>query len=191
MQALLALSRLIDRLNEFVGNTVAWLVLLDVLISAGNAISRKGFNVASNAWLELQWYLFGAIFMLGAAYTLKYREHVRVDLVYGMLSRRMQHRIDLLGHVVFLMPFVALMTYLLFPYVIDSIARGERSANVDGLIMWPAKSLLLLGFLLLGLQAVSEIIKKIAVLRGAIEETDSTYAAKAPLEQDDASGART
>ena len=117
MAGLLALARAIDRVNEFIGKWVSWLILLAILVSAGNAIIRKAFNMSSNAWLELQWYLFGAAFLLAAAYTLRQNEHIRIDIVYGMFSRRTQHWIDLFGHVFFLMPFVILMISYFVPYV--------------------------------------------------------------------------
>jgi TRAP-type mannitol/chloroaromatic compound transport system permease small subunit len=170
MAGLLALSRSIDRLNEFIGKWVSWLILLAVLVSAGNAIIRKTFNMSSNAWLELQWYLFGAAFLLAAAYTLRQNEHIRIDIVYGMFSRRTQHWIDLFGHVFFLMPFVVLMISYLVPYVSLSYRTGEISSSAGGLILWPAKSLLLIGFSLLGLQGISEIIKKIAIMRGEMDD---------------------
>ncbi|MET0575741.1 MAG: TRAP transporter small permease subunit [Mesorhizobium sp.] len=170
MAGLLALSRGIDRLNEFIGKWVSWSILLAVLVSAGNAVIRKAFNMSSNAWLELQWYLFGAAFLLAAAYTLKQNEHIRIDIVYGMFSRRTQHWIDLLGHIFFLMPFVLLMIYYFIPYVGLSFRSGEVSSSAGGLIIWPAKSLLLIGFSLLGLQGISEIIKKIAIMRGDMDD---------------------
>ncbi|QPC85526.1 TRAP transporter small permease subunit [Mesorhizobium sp. NBSH29] len=170
MAGLLALSKGIDHLNEFIGKKVAWLILVAVLVSAGNAIIRKTFNMSSNAWLELQWYLFGAAFLLAAAYTLKQNEHIRIDIVYGMFSRRVQHWIDLLGHVFFLMPFVVLMIFYFVPYVSLSYRSGEVSSSAGGLILWPAKSLLLIGFTMLGLQGISEIIKKIAIIRGAMDD---------------------
>lgn len=170
MAGLLALSRGIDRLNEFIGKWVGWLILLSILISAGNAIIRKAFNMSSNAWLEAQWYLFGAAFMLAAAYTLKQNEHIRIDIVYGMFSRRRQHWIDLLGHVFFLMPFVLLMVYFFVPYTIRSIRSGEVSTNAGGLIVWPAKAILLVGFTMLAIQGISEIIKKIAIMRGDMDD---------------------
>lgn len=170
MAGLLALSRAIDRLNEFIGKWVAWLILLSILISAGNAVIRKAFNVSSNAWLELQWYLFGAAFLLAAAYTLKQNEHIRIDIIYGLFSRRIQHWIDLLGHIFFLMPFVLLMIYYFIPYVMLSFRSGEMSSSAGGLILWPAKAMLLVGFAQLGIQGISEIIKKIAIMRGLIED---------------------
>lgn len=170
MEGPLAFARGIDRLNEIIGKSVAWLILVAVLVSAGNAVIRKTFNMSSNAWLELQWYLFGAAFLLAAAYTLKQNEHIRIDIVYGLFSRRRQHWIDLLGHIFFLMPFVLLMIYYLVPYVALSFRSGEMSSSAGGLIIWPAKALLLGGFSLLGLQGVSEIIKKIAIMRGHMED---------------------
>lgn len=170
MNGLLALSRGIDRINEVIGRSVAWLILVAIIVSATNAIIRKVLNTSSNAWLELQWYLFGAAFMLAAAYTLKQNEHIRIDIVYGTFSRRVQHWIDLLGHILFLMPIVLLMIYLLIPYTLSAIRSGEMSSNAGGLIIWPARAILLAGFVLLGFQGVSEIIKKIAVMRGVIPD---------------------
>ncbi|MDG4873564.1 TRAP transporter small permease subunit [Mesorhizobium sp. WSM4935] len=170
MAGLLALSRTIDRINEFIGRWVSWLILLAILVSAGNAVIRKVFDTSSNAWLELQWYLFGAAFMLAAAYTLKQNDHIRIDIVYGMFPRRVQHWIDLLGHLFFLMPFVVLMVIYFVPYVSLSFRSGEMSTNAGGLIVWPAKAILLAGFFLLALQGVSEIIKKIAIMRGDMDD---------------------
>lgn len=170
MAGLLALSRTIDRINEFIGRWVSWLILLAILVSAGNAIIRKVFDTSSNAWLELQWYLFGAAFMLAAAYTLKQNDHIRIDIVYGMFPRRAQHWIDLLGHLLFLMPFVVLMVIYFVPYVALSVRSGEMSTNAGGLIVWPAKAILLAGFFLLALQGVSEIIKKVAIMRGDMDD---------------------
>lgn len=170
MQALLALSRAIDRFNEMIGKSVGWLILVAILVSAINATVRKVFNTSSNAWLELQWYLFGAAFLLAAAYTLKQNEHIRIDIIYGMFSRRVQHWIDLLGHLFFLMPFCILMIVYFIPYLGQSYRSGEVSNNAGGLPLWPAKSLLLIGFTLLALQGISEIIKKIAVMRGIIPD---------------------
>lgn len=170
MGGLLAVSHGIDRVNEFIGKSVSWLILVAVLVSATNAIIRKVFSTSSNAWLELQWYLYGAAFLLAAAYTLKQNEHVRIDIVYGIFSRRVQHWIDLLGHLLFLMPFVLAMLWMLTPWVLKSVLNGEVSTNSGGLVIWPAKSLLLIGFVLLGLQGLSEIVKKIAVMRGVIPD---------------------
>lgn len=171
MNALIAVSRAIDRLTAFVGKSVAWLILASVLVSAVNAIVRKTFDMSSNAWLELQWYLFGAVFMLAAAWTLQKNEHVRVDIVSGFFSARVRNWIDLLGHLLVLVPFTLLMLKLLVPYVIHSFEIQEYSPNAGGLILWPAKALLLGGFLLLFLQAVSEIIKRASILFFGMEDT--------------------
>ena len=170
MQTFLSLSRGIDRLNEWIGKSVIWLILLAILVSAVNATVRKVFSISSNAWLELQWYLYGAAFMLAAAYTLKENEHIRIDIFYGTRSRRAQHWIDLVGHVLFLTPFVVLMTWMTFPYAYQAWKIGQISTNAGGLIIWPARAILAAGFALLSLQAVSEIIKKIAVMKGIIED---------------------
>jgi TRAP-type mannitol/chloroaromatic compound transport system permease small subunit len=187
MPVALALSRLIDNINTWVGRTVAWLVLVAVLVSAGNAVSRKVFDASSNAWLELQWYLFGAVFMLAAAYTLRQNEHIRIDIIYGQFSRRKQHWIDLFGHVFFLMPFVLLMSVYLFYYVNTAYQSGEVSANAGGLTIWPAKALLLIGFLQLFFQGVSEIIKKIAVMRGDIPDPTPFASSHSPIETEETS----
>ena len=184
MDVLLALSRLTDRINEAIGKSVAWLILIAIFVSAVNASVRKLFNTSSNAWLELQWYLYGAAFMLAAAYTLKQNEHIRIDIVYGRWSRRTQHWIDLFGHVVFLMPFVLLMTWFFAPYALQSFRSQEVSTNAGGLIIWPAKTLLLIGFAQLSLQGVSEIIKKIAVMRGLIEDPHPFVSAHAAAERE-------
>ncbi|WP_275783169.1 TRAP transporter small permease subunit [Pararhizobium gei] len=184
MTSLLGISRLIDTITEAIGKSVSWLILIAVLVSAGNAVIRKTFNMSSNAWLEAQWYLFGGAFMLAAAYTLRQNEHIRIDVVYGAFSRRVQHWIDLLGHCLFLMPFVALMIYYLVPYVLMSYRNGEVSSSAGGLIIWPAKGILLAGFLLLALQGVSEIIKKIAIMRGDMEDPTPYVPTHAPLDMD-------
>jgi len=186
MRALLSLSGWIDRINEVIGRAMAWLILVAVLVSAANAVIRKVFSVSSNAWLELQWYLYGAAFLLAAAYTLKQNEHIRIDIVYGRFSRRVQHWIDLFGHVVFLMPFVGLMIWYLVPYVARSYLNGEVSTNSGGLVIWPAKALLLAGFVLLGFQGVSEIIKKIAVMRGAMPDPTPFVSAHEAAEREGA-----
>lgn len=182
MNGLLIFSRLIDKTTEIIGKSVSWLILVAVLVSAGNAIIRKVFNMSSNAWLEAQWYLFGAAFMFAAAYTLCQNEHIRIDVVYGKLSRRTQHWIDLLGHTFFLMPFVLLMLYYLVPYVMMSYRSQEGSSSAGGLIVWPAKAILLIGFILLAFQGVSEIIKKIAIMRGDIDDPAPYVPTHAPLD---------
>lgn len=170
METLLGLSRVIDRINEIIGKAMGVAILLAVLVSATNAIIRKAFNVSSNSWLELQWYLFGAAFMLAAAYTLKQNEHIRIDILYGAFSRRTQHWIDLLGHLLFLMPFVVLMSWMMVPYAWRAFQNGDISTNAGGLLIWPARAILALGFILLVFQGISEIIKKVAVMRGVIDD---------------------
>lgn len=170
MGALLALSGGIDRISAIVGRSVAWLILLAIFVSAVNAIMRKMFSMSSNAWLELQWYLYGGAFMLAAAYTLLENEHIRVDILYGRWSRRAQHWIDLLGTLLFLLPFSGLMVWLIWPSLRSSWRTNEVSMNAGGLLIWPAKALLLAGFVLLFAQGISELIKKIAVMRGRIED---------------------
>ncbi len=170
MSGLLALSRGIDRVTTLIGRSVAWLILLAVVISATNAIIRKAFSMSSNAWLEAQWYLFGAAFMLAAAWTLLENEHIRIDVIYGRWSRRAQHWIDLLGTVLFLMPFTTVMLWLTWPALMGSIRSGEISMNAGGLPLWPARAVLVIGFGLLFAQGLSEIVKKIAVMRGIIPD---------------------
>ena len=186
MQSTLALSRLIDRITEGIGKSVMWMILIAILVSAINAIVRKLFNVSSNAWLELQWYLFGAAFLLASASTLKQIEHIRIDIFYGTRTRRTQHWIDLFGHVFFLLPFVVLMTWMLVPYAWAAIKSGQISTNAGGLIIWPARALLLGGFVLLVAQAISEIIKKIAVMRGVIDDPTPFVSAHEQAELDGA-----
>ncbi len=170
MQAALRLSSAIDRLNEAIGKTVYWLILVAVLVSAINAVVRKAFDVSSNAWLELQWQLFGAVFMLAAAYTLLRNEHIRIDIVNSRFPKRVRDWIDLLGHFLFLMPFVLLMIWDGWPFFMASYNINEQSLNAGGLPQWPAKFLVPAGFFLLFLQGVSEIIKRVAVMRGLIPD---------------------
>lgn len=170
MHAFLSLARLIDRCTELIGRTVMWAIFVAILVSATNAVVRKLFNQSSNAFLELQWYLFGAAFLLAAAHTLRQNEHIRIDIVYGAFSRRTQHWIDLFGHIFFLLPFVTLMAWMLVPHAWQAWRIGQVSTNAGGLAIWPARALLAAGFLLLIAQALSEIIKKIAVIRGLIED---------------------
>jgi TRAP-type mannitol/chloroaromatic compound transport system permease small subunit len=172
VRALLQLSRVIDSINMRVGKTAAWAIVIAILVSAINAFIRRIFGVSSNAWLELQWYLFGATFMLCAAWTLRVNEHIRIDIISNRLSKRGRDRIDLTGHLLFLFPFVALMLWLCFPYFWKSYQSGEVSSNAGGLLIWPAKGLILLGFISLGFQWLSELIKRIAIMRGDLEEQE-------------------
>lgn len=184
MNGLLALSRGIDRVNTAIGRSASWLILLAIFVSAVNAVVRKVFSISSNAYLELQWYLYGGAFLLAAAYTLLENEHIRIDIVYGAFSRRVQHWIDLLGTVFFLMPIVLLTLYLVWPWLMRSYVTGEMSMNAGGLILWPAKALLFAGFVLLFFQGISEIIKKIAIMRGLIPDPFPAIGHHAPLEID-------
>jgi TRAP-type mannitol/chloroaromatic compound transport system permease small subunit len=163
---MLALSRAIDALTERVGRLVYWLVLIVVLISAANATVRKVFDYSSNAYLEIQWYLFSVIFLFGAGYTLLRNEHVRIDIIQGRLSPRAQNWIDVFGIVLFLMPMSYVIMRLSWPLFLDSYERHEVSTNAGGLIIWPARLMVPVGFGLLIIQAVSELIKRIAFLRG-------------------------
>jgi TRAP-type mannitol/chloroaromatic compound transport system permease small subunit len=166
MKFLLAVSRAIDTLNVRVGGVVLWLTLIVVLVSAGNAIVRKVFHTSSNAWLELQWYLFGAIFLLAAGYTYLRNEHVRVDVLATRFPMRTQVWIELLGILLFLFPAAALIFWLSLPYFYESWRLNELSSNTGGLIRWPAKLLIPVGFGLLILSGVSRLIKCIAFLKG-------------------------
>lgn len=168
MNVLLAISRTIDRMNTLIGRSVAWLILIAVLVSAGNAIIRKALDISSNAFLELQWYLYGAAFMLAAAYTLLRNEHVRIDVVSSLLSARARNWIDLGGHIFFLLPFAFVMAYLSWPFFLTSFLSGEVSGNAGGLTLWPAKLLLPAGFILLAAQGISEIIKRALIVSGRI-----------------------
>lgn len=179
MNGLLAVSRLIDRVNEFIGRQVSWLILAAVLVSAYNATVRylgDGLPAylpiprASNALLELQWYLYGTVFMLAAAYTLLKNEHIRIDIVSSRMTKRMRDKVDLFCHTFFLMPFCLLMVWLAWPWFWRSYASGEISANAGGLVIWPAKLMVLAGFIMLSVQAVSETIKRAAVIAGIIDD---------------------
>ena len=167
MGFLMRVSKAIDAMNERIGRTVYWLVLVAVLVSAGNAIVRKLFNMSSNAFLELQWYLFSGIFLLCAGYTLLRNEHVRIDVIAGRLSPKAQTWIDVLGTVLFLLPMAILFVYLSWPVFVRTFTHNEISTNAGGLIIWPARLLVPIGFTLLALQGVSELIKRIAFLTGA------------------------
>src|SRR6218665_2391589 len=159
MTVLLKLSGLIDRFSEIIGKFSGYLVLICTLISAGNAIIRYVFNYSSNGWLEIQWYLFGFIVMLGASYTLKLNEHVRVDLVYGAVSERKRLWIDFFGLILFLIPSCIYLAWLAWPFFKLSYIQGEISSNAGGLIRWPVKLAIVVGFVLLALHGISELIK--------------------------------
>jgi TRAP-type mannitol/chloroaromatic compound transport system permease small subunit len=169
MSVLLGLSRVIDWVNTQIAVIANWLVLLACLISAGNAASRYLISVSSNGWLEIQWYMFGGMVLLGAPYTLKMNEHVRVDLIYGMVSERTRIWIDIIGGFLFLLPICVILTWFTWPWFLESWHLNEASSNAGGLIRWPVKLLLPVGFSLMALQGVSEIIKRIAALEHLID----------------------
>ena len=183
MKFFLTLSKLIDTLNVKVGQVVIWLTLVVVLVSATNAVIRKVFNVSSNAWLELQWYLFGAIFLLAAGYTFLRNEHVRVDVLSQKFSRRTQILIEIFGVVFFLFPACILIFWLSLPFFYESLVLNEQSSNTGGLIRWPAKLLIPIGFGLLILAGVSHLIKCIGFLRGACPDPTARPRGKTAEEQ--------
>lgn len=181
MGALLALSRAIDAVNFRIGKVLSWLVLVAVLISATNATVRKVFDVSSNAWLELQWILFSVVFLLCSPWTLLSNEHIRIDIVNNLFPQWLRNWIDVIGHLFFLLPLTIVMVLTGFPFFEKSFRLNEQSGNAGGLPQWPAKSLVMIGFALLFLQGVSELIKRIAVMRGLIPDpyakTGSSHAA--------------
>ncbi len=183
MDFLLSLSKRIDQLSEWIGRWVAWLVLAAVLISAANAVSRKAFDLSSNAFLEIQWYLFAAVFLLASGYTMLRQEHVKIDVISGRFSKRTQIWIDIVGICVFLFPFIYMIIKLAMPLVINAYVTGEMSSNAGGLIRWPVFVLLPTGLFLLGLQGISELIKRIAFLQGRIPDPTRKQGAKTPEEE--------
>jgi TRAP-type mannitol/chloroaromatic compound transport system permease small subunit len=183
VSALLALSRRIDRFSEWAGRSIAWLVLAAVLISAANAVVRKAFNFSSNSFLEIQWYLFSAVFLLASGYTLLRQDHVRIDVILSRFPKRIQIWIDIFGICFFLFPFVVVVIDLSWPLVARAWTSGEMSQNAGGLIRWPVWALLPLGMALLGAQGISELIKRIAFLRGLIEDPTRRQQAKTPEEE--------
>ena len=172
MKPLIACSRSVDGLNAAVGRVADWFVLLACAVSAGNAFVRYGVSYSSNAWLEVQWYFFAGIIMLGASYTLFRNEHVRVDLVYGNLGERARLWVDVFGIILFLLPATVLLAWMTWPFFLDSFHRNEGSPNAGGLLRWPVKILMPLGFLLLTLQGLSELVKRIALLCGEEPEAE-------------------
>jgi TRAP-type mannitol/chloroaromatic compound transport system permease small subunit len=183
MSFLLSLSRFIDALNEKIGLTVSWALLAAVLICSGNALVRYTFNTSSNSWLEIQWYLFAAVFLLGTSYTLKRNEHVRIDVIAGHLSKRAQVWIDVFGFLLFLLPIVSIILYFAIPYAWTSYQNQEVSSNAGGLIVWPAKALIPFGFAMLWLQGLSEFIKRIGFLLGKVDASAFEKHAATPEEE--------
>jgi TRAP-type mannitol/chloroaromatic compound transport system permease small subunit len=176
MRALLGFSAIVDAINEKIGVVCNWLVLIACVVSAGNAMVRYAYDTSSNAWLEIQWYMFAVMVMFGASYTLKRNEHVRVDLFYMTLSRRGQLWIDILGTLIFLLPTCAILAWLSWPFFVQSFNVYEHSSNAGGLIRWPIKLVLPIGFLLVALQGISELIKRVAFLNGIpVESLEAHY----------------
>jgi TRAP-type mannitol/chloroaromatic compound transport system permease small subunit len=183
MQALLKFSNLVDAINRFIGKYVIWLILASTVISALNAVVRKAFNFSSNSFLEVQWYLFAATFMLCAAFTLLNGEHVKIDVLYSRWNKRIQTWIDVFGFVFFLMPFCAAIIWFSVPFFLKAYYSGEMSSNSGGLIRWPVYAMMPLGFSLLLLQGLSELIKRLAFLMGLIDDPTEKVVAKTAEEE--------
>ena len=183
MNLLLTLSRIIDGATERIGRTIYWLVLVAVLISAANAVVRKAFNYSSNSFLEIQWYLFSLIFLFCAGYALKHNDHVRIDIITGRMSARVRAMIDIFGTLFFLLPMAILIMVLSWPVFVDAWTRNEVSTNAGGLIIWPARLMVPTGFFLLIVQAISEIIKRIAFLKGLVPDPSEKHVVKTPEEE--------
>lgn len=183
MSFFISLSRLIDAINEKIGHGISWALLAAVIICSGNAMIRYTLNQSSNSWLEIQWYLFAAIFLLAAPYTLRRNEHVRIDVVASRFSKRTQVWIDLLGFAFFLLPMTLIVLYYAVPFAWLSIQSQELSSNAGGLIVWPAKLLIPVGFLLLTLQGISELIKRIGYLMGRVEAREFEKHVATPEEE--------
>lgn len=174
MQSLLKLSNGIDAFTRWVGKRLAWLILAAVVVSALNAIVRKTFDTSSNSWLELQWVLFSIVFLLCSSWTLLDNEHIRIDIVNNMLPKKVRDSIDVFGHAFFLIPLTFVMIITGGPFFMRSVEINEQSGNAGGLPQWPAKSLIIVGFTMLLVQGISELIKRIAVMRGLIPDPHAT-----------------
>ncbi len=183
MSFLLFLSKRIDALNERIGLAISWALLVAVLICSGNALVRYLLNTSSNAWLEIQWYLFGAIFLLASSYTLKRNEHVRIDVIVGRFSKRTQAWIDIFGFILFMLPATVLILYFSVPFALESIRNQEVSSNAGGLIVWPAKVLIPIGFLMLTLQGLSELVKRIGFLQGLVDASTFEKQSMTPADE--------
>jgi TRAP-type mannitol/chloroaromatic compound transport system permease small subunit len=170
LQSLLKLSRGIDAFTRWMGKRLAWLILVAVVVSALNAIVRKTFDTSSNSWLELQWVLFSIVFLLCSSWTLLDNEHIRIDIVNNMMPKQVRNSIDIIGHAFFLLPLTIVMIITGGPFFMRSVEINEQSGNAGGLPQWPAKSLIIIGFTLLLVQGISELIKRIAVMRGLIPD---------------------
>lgn len=174
MQSLLKLSQGIDAFTKWVGKRLAWLIMVAVVVATVNAIIRKSFDVSSNSWLELQWLLFSIVFLLCAPWTLLDNEHIRIDIISNMMKKRTRNWIDVVGHAFFLIPLCIIMIITGGPFFMRSVEVNEQSSNAGGLPQWPAKSLIIIGFILLMVQGISELIKRIAVMRGLIPDPHAT-----------------
>jgi TRAP-type mannitol/chloroaromatic compound transport system permease small subunit len=185
LQALLKLSRGIDAFTRWTGKRLAWLILVAVLVSAANASIRKIFDTSSNSWLELQWVLFSIVFLLCSPWTLLENEHIRIDIINNLLPKQVRNIIDVVGHVFFLMPLAIIMIITGIPFFLRSVEINEQSGNAGGLPQWPAKSLIMVGFAFLLIQGVSELIKRIAVMRGIIPDPHASqvHALETEVEQ--------
>ena len=183
MQPLLSLSKMIDRMNELIGQGISWALLLAVVICSGNALIRYSFNMSSNAWLEIQWYLFAAIFLLASSYTLRRNEHVRIDVIADRFSKRTQVWIDVFGFIFFLLPMTLVILYYAVPFAALSFTSREMSGNAGGLILWPAKILIPIGFFLLTLQGISELIKRVGYLMGKVDASAFEKQATTPEDE--------
>ena len=183
MKFLISISRFIDAFNEKIGHAVSWALLIAVLICTGNSLVRYIFNTSSNGWLEIQWYLFSAIFLLGTSYTLRRNEHVRIDVISGRFSKRTQVWMDIFGFTFFLLPMTSIILYFAIPFALVSINSQEVSSNAGGLIVWPAKLLIPVGFFMLTMQGVSELIKRIGYLQGLVAASEFDKHAATPEEE--------
>jgi TRAP-type mannitol/chloroaromatic compound transport system permease small subunit len=183
LRVLLPVSRGIDAFNLRLGKAVSWLILVMVLISATNATVRKVFDTSSNAWLELQWVLFSVVFLLCSPWTLLANEHIRIDIVNNLFPKRVRNIIDVVGHALFLLPLTLLMIVTGLPFFLRSYEINEQSMNAGGLPQWPAKSLVLLGFSVLFIQGISELVKRVAIMRGLIPDTATLTAHEVVVEE--------
>ena len=182
LKALLPVSRAIDALNAWLGRRLSWLILLAVIVSAGNAIVRKTFDTSSNSWLELQWVLFSIVFLLCSPWTLMANEHIRIDIVNNLLPKPLRDWIDVVGHAFFLLPLTIIMVGTGIPFFVRSLRLNEQSGNAGGLPQWPAKSLIMIGFGLLFIQGLSELIKRLSVMRGLIRDPYVSISSREAIE---------
>ena len=189
LKALLPVTRLVDAVTTFIGKRLAWLILAAVIVSAANATVRKVFDTSSNAWLELQWVLFSVVFLLCSPWTLLANEHIRIDIVNNMLPVRVRNWIDVIGHAFFLLPLTIVMVLTGLPFFLRSYEINEQSGNAGGLPQWPSKALILIGFALLLVQALSELVKRLAIMRGLIEDPHAGQKSSLEVEAEEMIGA--